>query len=111
MVDFSKPPMLYWDIGAKISYLQRKVIIHSIIYYDLNDSCISDMEYDSLCRQLVKMQSQVDKDVLKETMYYYVMYDFDGTTGFDIIGRLNSIDKKYLTKIASFVLYKYGGGK
>ena len=32
------------------------------------------------------------------------MYDFDGTTGFDLYSRLNEADKRYLMQIARHVL-------
>ena len=39
-------------------------------------------------------------------MYGYVFYDFDGTTGFHIYGRLNDHDKNYLDNIVTHILTK-----
>lgn len=103
-IDFSKAPYIYWDRSTKISYLQRKIIVYSIMYYEMNKSCISDMKYDALCKQLVHIQRSVDKEELKKSQYYYCMHDFDGTTGFDIYSRLKESDREYLSGIASFIL-------
>lgn len=43
---------------------------------------------------------QKDIDIKNNTQYGYIMYDFDGTTGFDLYSRLNEHDKKYLISIA-----------
>lgn len=111
MVDFDRMPCVYWSDTTKIGYLQRYIIIHSIIYYQLGHSVISDKEFDSAAYQLVDMQKQIGRRKLKDTMYYYCMHDFDGSTGFDLYDRLIPFDKKYLTQIASHVLSLYDGGK
>lgn len=107
MIDINRMPYRYWDDDVKISYLQRRVIVYSILYYEMNESCISDKEYDELSKQLVHLQRSVDKGVLEKTQYYYVMHDFDGTTGFDIYDRLNEHDKEYLMTVSKFVLDSY----
>lgn len=86
-----------WDKITCINYLQRKIILNSIAYYELNTSKLTDREYDKLSKQLVVLQKDID---IQQTQYGYVMYDFDGTTGFDLYHRLNLSDKKYLMNIA-----------
>ena len=105
MVDFSKMPCIYWSDSTKISYLQRRVIVYSIMYYEHNESCISDKEYDSISYQLVELQKKASKEDFEKSTYYYAMYDFDGSTGFDIPSRLTKKDREYLTHIA-FVVHK-----
>ena len=92
-----------WDIKTQVEFLQRKIIINSIFYYNRNTNFLSDKEFDELCRQLVSLQSQINID---DTMYGYVFYDFDGTTGFHIYGRLNDHDKNYLDNIVTHILTK-----
>lgn len=87
-----------WSDLTKINYLQRKIIISSILYYDLNQSPINDKEYDELSKQLVEMQSKCN--CIEDSQYFYIFYDFDGSTGFDLRDRLNDNDKEYLLKIA-----------
>lgn len=96
-------PSAYWSDSTKISYLQRRIIVYSIMYYELNESVISDTEYDKISKQLVNMQNEAG-GILKETQYYYCMYDFDGSTGFDLFYRLTKSDREYLLNMAKFIL-------
>lgn len=104
MIKFDSPPSMYWSDVTKVNYLQRKVLICSITYYRLNSSCLSDFEYDDISKQLVKMQKNLSKKDLKRTRYYYVFKDFEGSTGFDLIGKLNKEDFTYLTGLAIYFL-------
>lgn len=103
IIDFSKMPCVYWSNSTKISYLQRRIIVYSIMYYENNESCISDEKYDGVSRQLVELMKNVTPEELEKSTYYYAMHDFDGSTGFDIFGRLTSYDKEYLSNIAAHV--------
>ena len=100
----------YWSNKLRIEALQRWIIVQSIIYYELDNSLVSDQVFDNNARQLVKMQNE-HKDEAKQTQYWYLFYDFDGSTGFDLYDRLNKSDKQYLTQIAHHVLklFKAGG--
>lgn len=87
-----------WDKITRINFLQRKIILNCIAYYELNTNRLSDKEYDNLSMQLVDLQRDID--VLNDTQYGYCMYDFDGNTGFDLYDRLTEHDKQYLTQVA-----------
>lgn len=89
-----------WDKITCINFLQRKIILNAIAYYELDSPRLSDREYDELSHQLVELQQSID---IRETQYGYVMYDFDGTTGFDLCSRLNEKDKRYLMQIARYI--------
>lgn len=103
MIDFSKCPCIYWSDSAKISYLQRRIIVYSIMYYEFDESCVTDAYYDSISHQLVKLQNSCSPEEFRKSTYYYAMHDFDGSTGFDIPSRLTKHDKKYLTQIANYI--------
>lgn len=90
----------YWTMRERIEFLQRTVLIHSYLYYEQNTNLISDNSYDELAKQLVELQKGVCLYILQETNYYYVFYDFDGTTGFDLWHRLKQDDKDYIKMIA-----------
>lgn len=92
-----------WDMTTKISYLQRRVIVACIAYYELDATVISDADYKGLAEQLVEYQTKYKEDAEKST-YWYVMSDFGVATGFDIYDKLNEHDKEYLTLIASHVI-------
>lgn len=102
-VDFDKMPMRYWDIKTKIEYLQRRIIVYSIAYYELNNNIVSDKYYEEVSNQLLVLQKE-NKSVVKETMYGYIFQDYDGSTGFDLYHRLNKKDKDYLMEITQMVL-------
>ena len=103
MISFDKMPCLYWRDATKLSYLQRRIIVHSILYYEMDSSVINDKQFDVLCQQLVQMQKEADFAEFRKSTYYYVMHDFDGSTGFYLYGRLTKYDKEYLSQIAGNV--------
>ena len=109
MIDFSNCPCIYWSDTAKISYLQRRIIIYSIMYYEQSESCVSDKEYDSISYQLVELQKNASKEDWEKSTYYYAMHDFDGSTGFDIPSRLTKKDRKYLTNLAGVIHKQWVG--
>ena len=95
-----------WDNLTKINFLQRKIIINSILYYELNTSKISDKDFDEISKYLVGLHKEYSKShsVEHDTQYGYVFYDFDGSTGFLLYHRLNEQDKEYLMKIAKLIV-------
>ena len=102
MLDFNISPNCYYSDKVKINILQRQIIVHSILYYELDNPIISDKEFEELSNQLLNLMNTTDID-LEETQYYYCMSDFDGSTGFDLYSRLNNFDKVHLNQIAIFL--------
>lgn len=98
-----------WDLLTKINYYQRKIILNCIMYYEYDKSFLTDNYYDSISHELVNMQKELDKSrrytVKKDTTYGYMMYDFDGNTGFDLPKRLNPKDYDYLNNICAYKLF------
>lgn len=92
----------YWSKAIHISLLQRWLIVHSILYYELNTSIITDKAFDDNAHQLVELQEQYPKEA-QRSEYYYLFNDFDGSTGFHLYHRLNEHDKQYLMQIAGQV--------
>ena len=101
--DLSKMPFILWDKSTIISFLQRRIIVYSILYYELNTNVISDSDFDLLSTQLLHLQNRANKEELEKSQYYYVFYDFDGNTGFDLWYRLKDSDRDYLLNIAKQV--------
>ena len=106
-IDFNKAPCIYWSNKLKCDYLQRQILVHSIIYYELNNSVITDKNYDTLCKQLLELKAETEN--YNETQYYYVFRDFTGETGFYLYNSLNKSDREYLLHIAQRVLKLRGG--
>ena len=99
----------HWTTVDKLNRLQRMVLLHSIIYYDLNESVISDGYYNKLTRLLArKVEQYKDKPVFKKTMYWYVFEDYtNGSTGFDLTHKLKKKDREYLEILATHVIKSY----
>lgn len=96
---------VYWNDSLKISFLQRVILIHSYIYYELNNSIWSDKHFDEVAKQLTIMQNNYSKSwIKKRTDYGYAFMDFDGTTGFDLWERLTKRDKRRIMGIAEMIL-------
>lgn len=94
-----------WNIYTQISFLQRVILIHSFLYYMLDNSVWSDKKYDEMAHRLSEMQSHITQvDLIINTDYGYVFADFDGTTGFDLYYRLKEKDKKRIEQIARTIV-------
>lgn len=84
-----------------INFLQRFIILHSYIYYELDDNAISDKDYDARSRELVKYKSEYPE--LWKTSEYYKQFgdDYNGSTGFTLYHDLNEHQKEIIRSIAS----------
>lgn len=92
-----------WDKKTCIDFLQRKIIVLSIIYYELSQNVVDDSVFDSYCRQLVQLHSEYGD--ISSTQYGYAFGDdFDGSTGFYLYDALTPKDQDYLMLIARCVL-------
>ena len=66
-----------------IQQRRLQLLVHSRIYYVLNNNIISDKQFDEFAKELVKLQKdypQISKDVI----FYDAFKNWDGTTGFDL---------------------------
>lgn len=88
----------------KIDWLQRFIIVHSFIYYELDSNIISDKEYDSACKKLVKYKEDYP-DLWKSSEYYKQFGDeYNGATGFTLYHDLNDKQKAIIRSIAYSIL-------
>ena len=85
----------YFTILEKIELLQRWIIVHSIVYYKLGQSIVTDTQFDHNCYQLVDLKERHQR-YWNLSRYYYCMKDFDGSTGFDLPNKLNRKDSNKL---------------
>ncbi len=82
-----------------IDYLQRYVILHSYIYYELNSNSISDKKYDEKAKELVKYKNDYPK-LWKNSMYYKQFGDeYNGATGFTLYHDLSNHQKKIIKSL------------
>lgn len=83
-----------------IDFLQRFIIVHSYIYYELNYNVISDREYDLKSKELVQYKNDYP-DLWKSSMYYKQFGDdYNGSTGFTLFHDLTDHQKQIIKSIA-----------
>lgn len=70
------------QISELILRRRRQVLVHSILYYRLGESIISDHIFDSWARELAKLQQ--DNPKLSENIPYMreAFWDYTGETGY-----------------------------
>ena len=82
-----------------IDFLQRFIILHSYIYYELDNNYISDMEYDKKSKELVQYKNEYP-DLWKNSMYYKQFGDdYNGATGFTLYHDLDDEQKKIIRSL------------
>lgn len=70
-------------IAERISQLRQMILIHSCIYYKLNDNIISDEKFDEFSRELVRLQNSYP-DIAANVRYADEFKNWTGVTGFDL---------------------------
>lgn len=93
-----------------MDFLQRFILVHSYIYYELNNNVISDKRYDEKSKTLVRLKNQYP-ELWKSSMYYKQFGDdYNGATGFTLFYDLSKAEKDKIRRIALLVLY-HGGSR
>ena len=86
-----------------INFLQRYIIVHSYIYYELNDNYISDRDYDLKSKELTKCKNEYP-ELWKQTMYYKQFGDdYNGATGFTLYHALDDHQKQIIQSIVNSI--------
>ena len=65
---------------AKIQQRRLQMLVHSYIYYVLNDNIISDSTWNKWAHELAVLQKKYPK-TSKKVPYYKQFKDWDGSTG------------------------------
>ena len=97
----------------KIQLLERWILVHSFIYYELNDNIVSDFDYDANAKQLADLKREYP-DEFKRSRYYDYFHDYcsdvEGTvntSGFDLLQRVRKNDSDLYRRLhidATFAL-------
>ena len=86
-----------------IDFLQRYIIVHSYIYYELNNNYISDKDYDAKAKELAKYRSEYP-ELWKNSMYYKQFGDdYNGATGFTLYHDLDDHQKQIIKSIENSI--------
>lgn len=70
-------------IKEKIKQRRLQILVHSYIYYELNDNIISDNQWNQWAHELVELQKKYPEEA-KSVIYADTFKDFDGSTGMDL---------------------------
>lgn len=71
--------MIKETIEERLLHLERLILVHAHIYYDLDFNIISDSEYEKFSRELLAIMKQYPKE-FKESKYYSYFKDYEGSS-------------------------------
>lgn len=88
------------EVRSLILKRRLQVLVHSCIYYELNENIIPDNTWSAWAEELAELQKQYP-GIAKRVDYAQEFQDFDGSTGFNLPTRNPEIMNKalYLLKI------------
>lgn len=67
-------------IAELITRRRRQILVHSVIYYRMNENVISDHTFDTWSRELADLQQKYP-DIAAQCERHEDFKDFDGSTG------------------------------
>lgn len=71
------------DISELINRRRRQLLVHSVIYYKLDENIISDSTWSKWAMELVDLQKQYP-DIAANCVFADAFEGFDGSSGFDL---------------------------
>ncbi len=86
-------------IQDQINFWQRYIIVHSYIYYFMDNNIISDREYDAKALRLVEMKNKYPEEWKNSEYYEQYGDEYTGNTGFDLIETLTDRQMKIIQSV------------
>ena len=71
------------QIAAKIQQRRYQMLVHSLLYYELDISLVSDDKWSKWATELTELQ-RANPDIAKTVIFAEAFKDFDGSTGYDL---------------------------
>lgn len=71
------------SVAEKIQQRRLQLLVHSCLYYELNQSIVPDVVWDKWAKELVQLQKDYP-GIAKEVVWADAFKEFDGSTGFDL---------------------------
>ena len=78
-------------ILTKIHQRRLQILVHSYIYYELNDNIVSDSKWAQWAKELVDLQANYPQESCAE-IYFEQFKNFDGSTGAFFVYNSNIIN-------------------
>lgn len=72
-----------YNIACKIQQRRLQILVHSYIYYQLDDNIIDDNTWSKWSKELVILQ-QTYPQIAKTVVYDEAFSDFDASTGYNL---------------------------
>lgn len=94
----------------RIDFLQRYIIVHSYIYYELNDNVISDRQYDAKAKELARLKNHYPELWMKSEYYKQFGDDYNGSTGFTFWYDLDDHQQTIIKSIVNAIYKKKNKG-
>lgn len=80
----SQSPLTYTNSTAALIQRRRyQILVHSLLYYELDISLISDDEWVKRAQELVKLQ-KAHPDISAQVIFSEEFKNFDGSTGYHL---------------------------
>ena len=77
-------PITYDDtVAAKIQQRRYQILVHSLLYYDLDITIVSDAKWAEWGRELVELQTS-HPDIASRVIFAEAFKSFDASTGFNL---------------------------
>lgn len=77
-------PVTYDDpIASKIQQRRYQILVHSLLYYDLDINLVPDSQWAEWAKELVQLQLS-HPDTASRVIFAEAFKDFDGSTGFHL---------------------------
>ena len=86
------------EIADRIQRLRYMLLVHSCIYYKLNDNLVEDYQWDRWAKELVELQNDYP-EISEDVVLFDYFQNFDGSTGFDL-----PINKPWVVRLAKKLL-------
>ena len=71
------------DVAAKIQRRRYQVLVHSLLYYELDINLVSDSQWATWAKELAELQS-AHPDIASRVIFADAFKGFDGSTGFHL---------------------------
>lgn len=91
------------SIAAKIQQRRYQILVHSLLYYELDFNIVSDSKWSEWAMELVDLQ-KANPDISNSVIFANAFKNFDGSTGFDLPYR-----DEQIIQIAHRLLKSYSG--
>ena len=71
------------EIAELINRRRRQILVHSVIYYNMDDNLVSDSQWSAWAKELDELQRQYP-EIAMQCVFAKDFRDFDPSTGYNL---------------------------